>query len=165
MTPAAAFLERLRQVAESAAAAESAYRHEASARIAILEQERAFAFRRSNLTQAIAEAVLWRPGDSVDEPAKVAEEIAVAGALGVLRTRLGWSSDSESRSVVLTGFAPVAVAIHRASWPSISAESSATQDDIAGALEAFERWYEDTYHVPFWTLFENEMPERPLVDF
>jgi hypothetical protein len=56
---------------------ESAYRREANVRIAILEQERAFAFRRSNLSRAIPEAVLWRPGDSVDEPAKVAEEIAV----------------------------------------------------------------------------------------
>jgi hypothetical protein len=77
----------------------------------------------------------------------------------------GSASDSESLSVVLNQFAPVAVAMHRALWPSTNAGSSATQDDIAGALEAFERWYEDTYHVPFWALFENEMTERPLVDF
>jgi hypothetical protein len=54
-------------VAESAAAVESAYRREASARLEKLEPERALAFRRSNLPQAIAEAVLWHPGVSIDE--------------------------------------------------------------------------------------------------
>jgi len=68
MTPATAFLERLRQATESAAAAEIVCRREANARIAILEQERAFAFRRSNLTRAIAEAVLWRPGKLTNRP-------------------------------------------------------------------------------------------------
>jgi hypothetical protein len=168
MTPAAQFLERLRQAAESASAKESVYRREAGARIACLERERAFAFRRANLMRAIGEAARGSLEDPLGEPgqaAEEAEEMATARALFTLRARLAWPADSEFRSAVLARFAPLAVAMVRASWPSGNAGQAGAEDEIAGALDAFERWYEETCRVSFWALFENEMPETPRVDF
>ena len=84
-----------------------AFRREVAAKIAGLEQQRAFAFRRLNLIQAIAEAV----GPAEDE------ETAVAYALAALRARLGWESDSEARAAVLARFAPVAQAVFASLMP------------------------------------------------
>ena len=78
---AMSFLEALQAAARDAEVAEAAFRREVAAKIAGLEQQRAFAFRRLNLMKAIAEAV----GPTEDEPT------AVAYALAALRaqTRLG----------------------------------------------------------------------------
>lgn len=165
MTPAAQFLERLRQAAESAAATETAYRREAWARIADLERGRAFAFRRANLMQAIGEAVRETAEDSQGEPGQAGEEMAIARALAMLRTRLGWTSDSESRSAVLMRFAPFAATFYRATKPPGEAAPAGAEAGIADALAAFESWYEEAHRIPFWSLFENSMPETPLVDF
>lgn len=145
---ASSYLQYLKQDAEAAKAAELDYRREATRRIAGLEEQRAFAFRRLNLMQAIIQAIA--PDDS--------EEIAVANALATLRSRLGWVGDSEARDEFLEQFTPVAVALARA---------TARQDgaDIAGALSAFETWHVESRGVPFWALFEQPMPETPRVDF
>jgi hypothetical protein len=37
--------------------------------------------------------------------------------------------------------------------------------DVIDALTEFERWYAETHPKPFWVLFENYMPETPVVDF
>lgn len=175
MTPAAAFLERLKQAADLAAAAESAYRREAWARIAVLERDRAIAFRRANLMQVIGEAARGAPdgspggqeqgGQDQTGEEMAGEEMAIARALALLRERLGWPPDSESCLTVLSRFAPIAAALHRASWPSGKAGPAGAGDEIAGALDTFEHWYEAAYNISFWSLFENEMPETPLVDF
>jgi hypothetical protein len=75
---ATSFLEDLQAAARAAETAEAAFRREVATRIADLEQQRAFAFRRLNLMQAIAEAV----GPAEDEPT------AMAYALAALRARL-----------------------------------------------------------------------------
>jgi hypothetical protein len=72
-----------------------------------LEQQRAFAFRRLNLMQAVAKAV----GPAEDEPT------AITYALAALRARLGWESDSEARAAVLARFAPVAQAVFASLMP------------------------------------------------
>jgi hypothetical protein len=150
MIVAASFLLELKTVAEAAKAAEGSFRREAAKQIATLEQERAFAFRRLNLMRAIAEAVV----------SAESEEVAVASAFAVLRTRLGWTSDSEARSEVITHFGPVAQAVFRT---SASGEEGVA--DIHTALADFERWYGETRRSPFWALFEQQMPATPLVDF
>ena len=99
----ASFLLELKTAAEAAKTAEASFRREAALRVAALEQERAFAFRRLNLMQAIAEAMA----------SAESEEIAVASAFAALRTRLGWNSDSEARSEVIMHFSPVALAVFR----------------------------------------------------
>jgi hypothetical protein len=147
----AAFLASLKDAADAAAIAEKDFRRQASERIKTLEQERAFAHRRLNVMRLVSDAVAG--------PAS--EEIAVAAGLAVLRTKLGWSSDSEARGAVLSRFATVARAM--LATPEASADSPRGQ--IAVALADFESWYAATYFIPFWSLFEHEMVETPVVDF
>jgi hypothetical protein len=148
----ASFLHELKAAAEAAKGAEAGFRREAAMRIAALEQERAFAFRRLNLMQALADAVQLAES----------EEIGVATALAALRARLGWVSDSETRSEILARFGPVAQAVCRAMRPG---EDGAPAADVGAALEAFENWYRESRASPFWTLFEQPMQDTPVVDF
>jgi hypothetical protein len=151
MAVTGSFLHELKTAAEAAKVAEGSFRRDAAMRIAALEQERAFAFRRLNLMQGIAQVVA----------SAESEEIAVASALAALRLRLGWNSDSGARSEVITHFGPVALAMFRASAPG---EDEPTAD-VHDALAGFERWYAETRGSPFWILFEHQMPDTPLVDF
>ena len=151
MSPVAALLERLQAAASDAAAAETAYRREAAARIRALERERSFAFRRVNLIKPIADAVAR--ADS--------EEMAVGAGQAILRAKLGWSGDSEARSAVLTEFAKVAKALFAALHP----RDDQPPADVLTPLKDFESWYEAKHGVPFWDLFDQPMPETPLVDF
>lgn len=162
MTPTPSFLDELKLAADKTATAEDEIRREAAQRIAALEVERAYAFRRLNLMRAIAEVVATAEG----------EEIGVAAATAVLRTKLGWSSDSEARDEVITRFAPVAVAMYASLSPVIEtpagqglAQENQQAPDVLAALTEFERWYAETHPVAFWVLFENYMPETPRVDF
>jgi hypothetical protein len=150
MSPIASFLEVLQGAASSAASAEAAYRREAAERIKQLERERSFAFRRVNLMKPIAEAVARAES----------EEMAVGGSQAILRARLGWSGDSEARSAVLTEFAKVAQAL----FANLHQGEDQTPAEVL-ALKEFEAWYEATYRKPFWDLFDQPMPETPLVDF
>lgn len=148
---AMAFLEDLAAAARGAEAAEAAFRREVAARIAGLERERAFAFRRVNLMKAIVEAV----GAAEDDAT------AIAYGRAALRTRLGWDDDSEARSAVLSSFAPVTQAIFADLVPG----EDETQTDVRAALMQFETWYAQTHTTPFWALFEHYIPQTPLVDF
>jgi hypothetical protein len=145
------FLDTLKSAAEDANAAEARYRREAAQHIAALERQRAFAFRRLNLMRAVADAVA----------AAESEEIAVANALAVLREKLGWSTDTEATTEVLSRFAPVAQAAFRSSSPSEDEPVA----DVPDALAQFEAWYADSHRTPFWALFEHYVAEAPLVDF
>jgi hypothetical protein len=151
MSNAASFLEALESAANDAAIAETAFRREAAERIKHLERDRSFAFRRLNLMRLIADGVAHAES----------EELAVAGGLTILRAKLGWSSDSEARSAVFTQFAPVAQGV----FAGLRPQPEIPTPDVVALLAAFETWYEATHSVPFWNLFEQPMPETPLVDF
>lgn len=138
------YIDALQSAADEAGRRETEYRREAAERIAALERERSFAYRRLNLMRAISECA-----SAEDETA------AVAQAEELLRNKLGWAGDSDMRTAVVTSFAPVAVAVYGGGDP----------EPIAAALSSFESWYEGTYATPFWLLFEQYMPETPLVDF
>lgn len=147
----APFLHELKAAAEAAKAAEGNFRRDTAVRIATLEQERAFAFRRLNLMQAIAESIA----------SAESEEVAVASAFAVLSLRLGWASDSEVYTEVTAHFAPVALAVFRAS----TSREDGPATNLHDALADFENWYAETRGSPFWTLFEHQMPDTPVVDF
>jgi len=147
------FLDDLKQATERAAAAENEFRRDIARRIKAIEDERAFAFRRFNLMRAVADVVA----------SAESEEIAIAGATTILRSKLGWSDDSEARSAVLSRFAPVAQAAFTSLTPADEEETP--RPDVLAALDDFERWYASTHPNPFWVLFENYMPETPVVDF
>ena len=162
MTTVTTYIERLQQTADKAQSAETAYRREAATRIAALDRERAFAFRRMNLMRSVAEAAKPQMADDTDPAERSGEEIAVARALALLRVRLGWSSDSETRDATLAHFAPVVIALHLASGGAEMPDETSGIDD---ALGHFEAWYEKAHGVSFWMLFENPMQDTPRVDF
>lgn len=143
-------LQALAAAADGADRAERQYRQDAGQRIAALEQERAFAFRRLNLMRELADAIAGAD----------AEESAVGIAAATLRGKLGWSSESEARSEVTERFAPVAQALFR----SLTGEDEPVPAPQL-ALADFERWYADSRKTPFWILFERYVQETPLVDF
>lgn len=146
------FLDSLKIATDVAAKAEDEFRRSVATRIKALETERAFAFRRLNLMRAIAEAIA----------AAESEEAAVSGASAALRSRLGWSSDSDARDEVLSRFAAIA----KAMFAQLASEEAEQEPaDTAKALAEFEAWYAATHTAPFWVLFENVMPETPVVDF
>ncbi|MDC7786190.1 hypothetical protein PQJ75_03885 [Rhodoplanes sp. TEM] len=143
-------VKSLEAAAGHAETAEREYRREAAQRIAALEQERAFAYRRLNLVRELAEAMAGAD----------AEESAVGIAFAMLRGKLGWSQDSEARSEVIERFATFAQALFRSLTSEDEPEPSAP-----AALAEFENWYVENRHAPFWILFEHYIPETPLVDF
>jgi hypothetical protein len=88
----------------------------------------------------------------------------VARALGLLQVKLGWSSESEAGDVTLANFTPVVIALYRAAGaehPRVSDRG----EDVGKVLARFEDWYATTYHVSFWMLFDNPIPDTPRVDF
>ncbi|MBC7582244.1 hypothetical protein FNL55_03565 [Tardiphaga sp. vice352] len=153
MNAEVAYLEALRADAQRCTAAEDEFRSSIAARLKELEQARAFSYRRFNLINEVSGAVA----------SAESEEITVAVATAVLRARLGWVSDSDARVAVTSGFAPVAQAMF-ASLAPVESEDELRPDVIA-ALARFEAWYLETHPAPFWMLFENVMPETPVVDF
>ncbi|MDI4665081.1 hypothetical protein K9U40_12190 [Xanthobacter autotrophicus] len=141
----AAFLARLDAAKHAADVAETAFRSEAARRIEALASERAYAWRRADLMASLDAAV-----GGTDTA-----EMAAAAGQAMLRARLGWTTDSEARSEVLTRFAAVALALHAAD----------AGGDPGAALAGFEAWYLETRQSAFWYLFEHYLPDTPLVDF
>jgi hypothetical protein len=146
------FLAVLQAAADNAAGAEAEFRREANRRLAALEAGRAFAHRRLNLMRAVADAAAGSES----------EGIAVANALAVLLEKLGWHGDSDARSEVLSRFAPVARAI---AGSVLAREGDGLEPDVMTTLAEFETWYAQNHPGPFWALFEQHLPETPLVDF
>jgi hypothetical protein len=165
MKPPPSFLDELKRMADDTATAEAEFRREIAERTKKIEYERAFAFRRLNLIRAIAEVVAGAEG----------EEIAVAVATAVLRSKLGWSEDSEPRDLVISRFVPVAQAMYASLSPAPSVVEAPTEKpvlaqnkpppNVIDELASFESWYVETHPKPFWVLFEHYMPETPRVDF
>ena len=153
MTAGVAYLAALRRAAERRADAENAFRANIATRLRELEQERAFSYRRFNLLNEVSGVVAGAES----------EEIAVAVATAVLRAKLGWAEDSEARVAVASAFAPVAQAMFASLAPVESDDEP--RPDVLAALTAFEAWYLATHPNPFWILFENYIPETPVVDF
>jgi hypothetical protein len=141
----------MQEAADRAAAAEERFRRESAARIAELERERAYAFRRLNLISGLAQTAASAENETA----------AVANVLAALRHRLGWESDSPARSATLERFAMVAQEMFAALVPQPGRAGA----DVAAALAAFEAWYAENHRTPFWVLFEHYMPETPRVDF
>jgi hypothetical protein len=146
-----AFLDALKAAADEAEVAEKQFRREAAQRIAGLERERSFAFRRLNLMRAVAAAVA-----ETEE-----EEVAVANAVAVLREKLGWVTPSEAREEVLSRFAAIGAAAFRSEETSELASAPSVQE----ALADFEKWYASCHPAPFLALFEQYIPDTPRVDF
>ncbi|MBX5454972.1 MAG: hypothetical protein K6U10_13690 [Acidobacteriia bacterium] len=145
-------LSTLLAEADGAAAAEAVFRREIKERLAVLERERAFAFRRVHLMRALTDAL-----ESIEK-----EEAALLRAKSVLREELGWTGESEARNEVVERFGKVAAAVFAALRIDPDTKSAPA---LLLELTAFEKWYEATHTGPFWALFEDYVPETPVVDF
>lgn len=146
------FLSTLQSATRRADAAEAELQKEIVERRKLIEQERKFAYRRFNFMRAVADGV----------GSAQSQEIAVANALTVMRNALNWSSDSAARQATLSDFAPVAAAVFINQAPN---ESEPPDADVLAALAQFESQYVERHGSPFWILFENYIPETPVVDF
>jgi hypothetical protein len=153
MGPSESYLDALKLAADRSSMAENEFRSQLAARIKELEKQRSFAFRRLNLMKEVSSVIAGAES----------EEIAVAVATAVLRAKLGWADDSEARMAVVSSFAPVAQAMFASLAPAESEDEP--RPDVLQTLAGFEAWYAETHPNPFWVLFENYMPETPVVDF
>lgn len=149
--PVQTFLTELESAAITANEAEGELRKRMAEEIARLERQRAFAFRRLNLMREVARAV-----SSAED-----EEFAIACGTAVVRTELGWETEGESRTETLHRFAPVVRAAFQGLCPPDTGASTA---NVAEELAGFEAWYESTHGKPFWILFDQYVPELPLVE-
>jgi hypothetical protein len=146
----AALVAEFESAARAAQEAEAALRKQMLEEVARLERQRAFAYRRLNLMRPVTEAVA----------AAANEEAALATGLATVRAELGWDSESETRSETLARFADVV----RAIFASCAETEETPAREISRALAAFESWYSGRYQRPFWILFEQYVPEMPLVE-
>ena len=153
MEQAISFLDALKLSADRCSVAEEEFRRGIVERTRELEKQRAFAFRRLNLMKDVSGVIAGAES----------EEMAVAGATVVLRAKLGWVNDSDARSEVVSRFAPVALAMFASLVPN--PDDDEEKPDVIEVLNEFEAWYAATHPNPFWVLFENYMPETPVVDF
>ncbi len=150
----APLIDTLKAAADRAGETEAAYRRETVQRIAALERERTFAFRRLNLMRAVIAAVSGAE----------TEEEAAARAAAALCYEVGWDGVSEARTTVLEEFAAVAKAV----FADLDRQADASPGDGAvalAALGAFETWYGATHTGPFWALFDQYVPQTSVVDF
>jgi hypothetical protein len=147
----AVYFDRLKRAADTASAAEDAYRRDAVRRIKEHEQERAFAYRRLNLMQAAAAAVAG---------AKDEAEAMAQGKSAMLR-EVNWNGASEPQRQVADRFAPVALALWRAGR---DAGGAGQAEPPEAALAAFEQWFAESRNGPFLALMEGSTLELPLVE-
>jgi hypothetical protein len=158
MTPAATFLDTLQSAADQASGAETAFHRELAQRIKLLEEERAYAFRRLNLMHLITNSVMGSDD----------RDLAIAGSLAMVRIELGWDGEDEGHDLVIAQLKPVSEAVLAVLKPPAEEHAepqprSSAPDPVA-ALRQFEQWYAATYQRSFWSLFDQERPELPLVE-
>lgn len=155
MMPAAAtaLLAHFEAAAKAAQAQEVDLRKKLAAEIANAEQRRVYAFRRSRLIGLLASSLPARAG--TEQEAWAAQKRAVC-------EDLGWSVLSESYQEILAHMEPLAAAIR-------DCLATPQQDDKAAAvvaeLERFEAWFLEAKGKPFYVLFDQYVPEVPVVDF
>lgn len=141
-----------RGAAETAEAAEKAFRASFRPRLEALEQARVFACRRMNLVGGMAQAA---SGGETREEAVMAVLDMAAGAFALERGR-------ERHEAILEQLRPVAEAVATTVHPAPEAE---TPPDLTALLARFEAWYQDRTGSPFLARAGIVVPETPLVDW
>lgn len=135
--------------AKAAQQRENAFRAEAAAEIERLERERVFAFRRVRLVGLLAGAAVGAD----------TEDAALAAQKAVIAAEFGWDAEREDHAKVLAALAGPG----RAVWTAVHAEHEAAP--VAAELSTFEDWYRAHAGQSFYVLFDQYVPQAPLVDF
>ncbi len=146
-----ALLAEFETAARSAQEAEKVLRKELADRIAKMERDRAFAFRRTRLIRTLADATAGAE-DEAD---------AMAMQRRAVRTDIGWTGESDSHAAILDKLRPVGQAV----WQCACEDPEATAANVHTELQTFEAWFETTHGKPFYVLFDVYTPEVPVVDF
>jgi hypothetical protein len=149
--PAQALLAVFETAASTAGETEAALRKQMESEILRLERQRAFAFRRLNFMRLLSDGI----------EAAENEEAAVAMGCATVRTQLGWHSESETRTETLSRLTPVIQTTFACLNP---AEAEPPTAKAVEALADFEAWYEARFGQAFWSLFEQQVEELPLVE-
>jgi hypothetical protein len=153
MTPAAvALVAQFESAAKTAQVAEAELRKRMTEQVALAERQRAFAFRRTRLIRTLAGSA----GAQAAEP----EQVWGAQRQSV-RDELGWTGKSDAYDAILARLQPVALAV----WKCACAVDGETRPAVAPELEAFEAWFEGAHGKSFYALFDQYVPEVPVVDF
>jgi hypothetical protein len=144
-------------VAEFEAAAIDAQQNEVLLRkkmadeIAKLERQRAFAFRRSNFIRLLGSSAAGLE----------TEDEATAAQCGALSQELGWQGESEAHKAILDEMKPLG----RCVWQCVCGVEPEPGVTVAAELDKFETWFEGKHGKPFYVLFDQYVPEVPVVDF
>lgn len=163
MTPGAlALVAEFETAAKATRAAEEELRKRLTEQIASIERQRAFAFRRTRLVRSLASAVqaeTAKPegeGDAAETEAKVwsAQRRAVSD-------ELGWTGESQAYDAILAQLQPVGRAVWQCSCSAEPGSGAVVLDE----LEKFETWFEGAHGKSFYALFDQYVPEVPVVDF
>jgi hypothetical protein len=164
MTPAAlALVAQFESAAKATRAAEEELRKKLTEQIASIERQRAFAFRRTRLVRALAAAsdVSTAAPEAERENEAGLEAKAWARQRHAVREELGWTGESDAYNAILEQLRPVAAQVRRCAC-SDQPDGGA---DVLDELEKFETWYERTHGKSFYALFDQYVPEVPVVDF
>lgn len=140
--------------AHGASVAEEKFRREALDRIAGLERERIFAFRRLNLMKAVIEAM----SAAEDHP------VAIKHATSALLREVNWNGASESQREAIEKFLPVANAVWEARQDDREKDGEESVMAVERQLAAFEAWFERNRNAAFLSLMDREPLELPLVE-
>lgn len=147
--PAADLVAAYADRAKALEFAEQELRRRLNEDVARAARQRAFAFRRLRLIRTLADA------------ATPDAEAAMAAQLRAVSREIGWSGDTAAELAVLERLRPVAIAVRQCAC----GESETAAPDVAAKLEEFESWFEGSHGKPFYALFDQYVPEVPVVDF
>ena len=142
--------------AKVAQAVENKYRADAAREIARLEQARVVCFRRVRLVKLLA-------GPSAEAETV---EASVAAQRCAVADEFGWDANREDHKVVLARLEPPGRAIWAAlHLPVTAAHPRDAPPTLETELAAFEDWYQGHAGQSFYALFDQYVPQAPLVDF
>ncbi len=147
----AALVANFEGAAKRAQEAETALRKRVAEEIARLERQRAFAFRRARLVRLLATSA---EGPQNHEEVAAAQRTAIA-------EELGWEVESASYKAILDEMKPLGLSV----WRCVSNADGSTPELVEAEIEKFETWFEGKHGTSFYALFDQYVPEAPLVDF
>lgn len=153
MTPAAQKLVAdFETAAKAAQEAEARLRKSMAEEIARIERERAFAFRRTRLIRLLASS---SPEAEDDDAVLAAQSRAVCDELDL-------SAGNPAHKEILERLEPVGKAVWQC---ACSTDEQVNSTATNAALRDFEAWFEQARGQSFYRLFEQHVPDTPLVDF
>lgn len=163
MTPGAlALVAEFETAAKATRAAEEELRKKLTEQIASIERQRAFAFRRTRLVRSLASALEADAAKPEGDGGEAEFEAKIwAGQRRAVRDELGWTRESEAYDAILAQLRPVGQAVWQCACTSEPGAGAVVMDE----LEKFENWFEAAHGKSFYALFDQYVPEVPVVDF